>query len=419
MVSAKQGGRKLRVGIAGLGVATMNLLPELAVQPLVTIVAAADPRPAARDKFASEFGGTVYRDIEELCKDPNVELLYICTPTHLHAQHAVMAAEHRKHIVADKPMALTLEDCDKIINAVERNGVKMIVGHSQSLDLPIVKMAEIVHSGQLGRPIMFNTWGFMDWVYRPRGEEEFDATKGAGVVYRQGPIQVDILRMLGGGLVRSVRGMTSAIDKDRPFHGSYIAYLEFQDGTPAMMVYSGYGHFDTTEITFTLGLQGFPVSPEIGIDAHRQAAGFKTRADEYAYKDSTRYGGSRSRPARSGVPSADRAGNPKRHAFYGFTLVSCEKGDIRQYPQGLIIYGDNERKELPVPAGEDFSLRYTTTEVQEIYTAIVKDAPVALHDARWHKATLEVLFGVIQSAKERREVTMHHQTPYRGPAYRG
>jgi phthalate 4,5-cis-dihydrodiol dehydrogenase len=79
MVSQRRQGRQLRVGIAGLGVAAMNLLPELAADPLVTIVAAADPRQAARDRFASEFGGETCRDIEELCKNPNVEVVYICT----------------------------------------------------------------------------------------------------------------------------------------------------------------------------------------------------------------------------------------------------------------------------------------------------------------------------------------------------
>ena len=409
--------RKLRVGIAGLGVAAMNLMPELAVEPLVDIVAAADPRQAARDRFASEFGGETYLDAEDLCKSPNVDVVYICTPTHLHTQHTLLAAAHGKHIVADKPMALNLEECDAIISAVDRAGVRMIVGHTQSLDRPIVKMAQIVNSGQLGRRIMLQTFAYMDWVYRPRGEEEFDVARGAGVTFRQGPIQVDILRMLGGGMVRSVRGSSSAVDPQRPFDGSYIAYLEFEDGTPASMLYSGYGHFDTAEVTYGLGLQGFPVAPGIGVDAHRQTADFEGRQREYEFKESTRYGGSRSRPAKSGPATKDRSGTPKRHAFYGFTVASCEKGDIRQYPEGLVLYTDAERRELPVHAGDDFTLRYTSTEVQELHHAIVNDTPVALHDARWHKATLEVLLGVMQSSREHREVEMHHQTPYKGPSY--
>ena len=409
--------RKLRVGIAGLGVAAMNLMPELAVEPLVEIVAAADPRQAARDRFAGEFGGETYLDAEDLCKSPNVDVVYICTPTHLHTQHTLLAAAHGKHIVADKPMALNLEECDAIISAVDRAGVRMIVGHTQSLDRPIVKMAQIVNSGQLGRRIMLQTFAYMDWVYRPRGEDEFYVARGAGVTFRQGPIQVDILRMLGGGMVRSVRGSSSAVDPQRPFDGSYIAYLEFEDGTPASMLYSGYGHFDTAEVTYGLGLQGFPVAPGIGVDAHRQTADFGSRQREYEFKESTRYGGSRSRPAKSGPPARDASGTPKRHAFYGFTVASCEKGDVRQYPEGLVLYTDAERRELPVHAGDDFTLRYTSTEVQELHHAIVNDTPVALHDARWHKATLEVLLGVMQSSREHREVEMHHQTPYKGPSY--
>src|SRR5436305_15160290 len=132
----------LRVGIAGLGVASTNALLELAAHPRVRITAAADVRAAARDAFARQFQAETYDSVEALCASPHVDAVYVLTPNRWHAAHAIAAAEHGKQVIADKPMALTLADCDAMIAAAERNGVRLLIGHSQGLDGPIVKMAE-------------------------------------------------------------------------------------------------------------------------------------------------------------------------------------------------------------------------------------------------------------------------------------
>ena len=327
----------LRIGIVGLGVASTAMLPEVAAHPNVRITAGADVRQQALDRFASKFGGETYHSMEDLCKSPNVDAVYIFTPNRFHAEHAIIAAEHGKQVTADKPMALTLGDCDAIIDAAERHGVRLLVGHTQSLDAPILKMAEIVRSGDLGAPVMINTWFYSDWLYRPRSEQELDAAQGEGLVLRQGPVQVDIVRMVGGGLVRSVRAMTSTLDKARPIEGTHSAFLEFENGAAATLVYNGYAHFDSTELTYGLGLRGRPQDADTHLRSRRQIHGFSRPEDEWAHKDATRYGGPRSGGGVIGGPGE------RRHAFFGITVVSCEKGDIRQSPEGLVIYGDEER----------------------------------------------------------------------------
>jgi phthalate 4,5-cis-dihydrodiol dehydrogenase len=410
----------LRVGIGGLGVVTTTLLPELIDHPHYKITAAADPRQKALEAFAREFGAETYPSIEEMCKSPTVDLVYICTPTHLHAQHAIIAAELGKNIIADKPMGMDLQECDAVIQAVERSGVKLLVGHTQALDRPILKMAEIAQSGELGKTIMINTLAFIEWLYRPRAPEELDPTKGGGVVYRQGPTQIDIVRKIGGGRVRSVRAMTSAVDRARPVEGSYTAYLEFEDGTPASMVYNGYMHFDTSELTFGISLLGVPADPGAVLRNRQKVTGFARREEEWAAKEALRYGGggtgAQTRSEMAHWVPVDMT-HQRRHPFNGLTLVSCEKGDIRQSPKGLLIYGDSEIREVPVPAGEGYTRQNTTTELDEMYEACVHDRPVMLHDARWGKATVEVLVGILQSARDQREVFMHHQTPYQPPAF--
>ena len=72
--------------------------------------------------------------------------------------------------------------------------------------------------------------------------------QGGGLIHRQGPHQIDVLRLLGGGMLRSVRGTTGKWHKERPIPGFYTAYMEFEDGTPATILHNGYGYFLTAEL---------------------------------------------------------------------------------------------------------------------------------------------------------------------------
>jgi len=388
----------IRFGVAGLGAGASNSLsevPGLASHPNVKLTAAADLRQSALDQFAADFGGETYTSVEALCSSPNVDAVYILTPSRLHAEHAIIAAEHGKQVLLDKPMALTLEDAARVVQAVERNGVRLLVGHSQSLDTGILKMADLVRQGDLGRPLMLHTSFFSDWLYRPRSAEELDPANGDNLVLRQGPIQIDIARLICGGLVKHVRAMTSIVDAARPIEGSFVAYLDFADGTPAILEYSAYGHFDSSELTWGIGLHALPRDPEDNLRSRRQIAALRPE-EEWALKEATRYGGGKAR----------RLGKPlERHQFFGFTLLSCEKGDVRQTPNGLMIYGDRERRELSMPIK-----LYAEAELDIMYRAWSRDEPLEYLDARWGMATLEVALGILDSARERREVAMSHQT---------
>jgi phthalate 4,5-cis-dihydrodiol dehydrogenase len=395
----------LRIGIAGLGVGSLNVLPELLAHPRIRLVAGADIRQSALDQFASQFGGETYASVEAMCSSSNVDAVYILTPNHFHAEHAIVAAEHGKHVFCDKPFGLTLEEADAMIGAADRNNVRLLSGHSQCLDPAILTMAELARGGELGRTLMVNTWFYSDWLYRPRGEDELNPSLGEGLTMRQGPVQVDIVRMLGGGMARSVKAVAVAADPSRVIDGSFSAFVDFEDGTAATMVYSAYGYFDTNELTWGYGLQGFPSPTDLNARTHQRFRAFGSRDAEIAFKDSTRFGN-----ARSATPLEDPS--KKRHAFFGITIVTCEGGDIRQTPEGLRIYDKNGTRDIAVPAGPGYTQRYTTTEVNLMLDALDHDRPLASHDGRWGRATLEVCLAILQSSRERREVPLHQQTAY-------
>jgi phthalate 4,5-cis-dihydrodiol dehydrogenase len=384
--------------MAGLGVASTQILPPISSLPYVKITAAADTRTDALDKFRSAYGGEAFNSVEAMCDSPNVDAVYIATPNELHARHVIAAAERGKHVIVEKPMALSIAECDAMNEAAEKHGVKLLCGHTHSFDPPIRKIREIVKSGELGKLCMIHSWNYNEFMYRPRMKHELATSRG--VVLNQGPHHVDIARLIGGGMVRSVRAMTGIWDKTRVHEGSYTCYLEFEDGTPATLVYSGYGFFDTAELFSWVGEGGQHREPETNLKVRRQLRQVGSAEEEEKLKEEMRFGGQREGEY-SHVWSGER-----KQPFFGFTLVSCERGDIRQTPDGLFIYGETEKQEIPLEAGR----RGREAEVEELYNAVVHNRPV-FHDGRWGTATLEVCLAMLESAKQRKEVFLSHQIP--------
>src|SRR6187401_18646 len=107
----------LRLGVAGLGRAFSVMLPTFIRHPSVRLVAAADTRTEPRARFAGEFSAKAYGTVAELCADPAVNSVYVATPHQFHREHATLAAKAGKHLLIEKPMALTAEDCAAIIEA--------------------------------------------------------------------------------------------------------------------------------------------------------------------------------------------------------------------------------------------------------------------------------------------------------------
>src|SRR5579871_1813001 len=215
--------------------------------PHIELMAAADIRPEALAAFQQRYGGRAYDSVEKLCQDPDVEVIWVSTPNQYHCEHTIMAANHGKHVVAEKPMALTIEEAARMVEAAEKNHIRLLCGHTASLMAAYQAMRDTVESGELGKVCAINVWSYTDWMFRPRMPQEVDLSTGGGVPYRQGPHQVDTVRMIGGGRVRSVRATTGQWFPGRRVPGYYSAFLDFEEGHAATIVHNGYGYFSTLE----------------------------------------------------------------------------------------------------------------------------------------------------------------------------
>src|SRR5436190_13687687 len=102
----------LKIGLAGLGSVSRQVLPNIAAAPNVQLVAVADTRQEPLDRCREKYGCETYTSVEKMAEDPNVEAIWICTPNMFHAEHAILAAEHGKHVICEKPMALNLEQAE-------------------------------------------------------------------------------------------------------------------------------------------------------------------------------------------------------------------------------------------------------------------------------------------------------------------
>lgn len=385
--------KPLRVGIAGLGVAATQVLPAFEGSQRFQLAAGADIRSDVRSAFEGRYQRPTVASVEELADREDVDVVWIATPNTLHAAHTVAAAERGKHVICEKPIAVTLDECDLMIEAAERNGVRFLQGHSKIYQAPMREMREVVKSGRLGKVLQIQSTNYNDWLQRPRLAAELDAGQGGGIVYRQGPHMVDIVRYLGGGLVRNVRGTAGFGDPNFEAYGHFNALLEFEDGAAASLTFNGYGFFDVTELTWGLGESGYPQS------GARRFPGYRPRLTGPA--DAERK--STVAEQRNTDGKADPA--QRRQPFFGLTIVFCEHGVIRQSEDGLFVYTEDGREEIPCGASGA-----REAELTELGDALRENRPV-FPDGRWGKATLEVCLAIMESGRTGSNVDMTAQVP--------
>lgn len=387
----------LRFGVIGLGRAGSGMISAMAKHPDIHVSAAADLHAQHRERFQEDFGGLAFDSVEGICASPEVDVVYIATPHQFHADHVEIAAAHGKHVIVEKPMALTLEECDRMINAAERAGVTMIVGHTASFNPGVQRMRRMIAEGEVGPLAMIGATAYTDFLYRPRRPEELVTELGGGIMYNQVPHQVDASRYLAGGMARSVRAATWSLDPERPTEGCYTAFLTFENGAVATLTYGGYDRLDSGEIATGRA----PKDPEAYGAARRALQSVSTSDEEVALRIDTGYGGEHS-------VARGREGSSLMQGELGIFLVTCADADLRLAPEGVLAYDVNGRRLVPPDPFRGIPGRGAV--IDEMYYAITEGRPV-IHDGRWAKATMEVCFAMLQSNREHREIELRHQVP--------
>ena len=376
----------LRIGIAGLGGGARQMLAAMRKLDEIEVCAAADTDTSVLDKFSAEYGKPVYTDVEEMCRAASLDAVYVATPNRFHVEHATAALEHGKHVLLEKPMATRIEDVDQIIALSESKGLSLAVSAPHSVEPHIKAITDFVETGRYGRLWAIQTMHYGDWLYRPRTEEELnpDPQYGGGVLFRQGPHQLDIIRTIGGGLLSQLRASITVWDPARPIAGSYISSMQFSNGAFATASYSGYDRFHSGALAFELG-DG--ITGEYA--AQRKARASDTAQGEADAKRAQGFGG-----VGLAGPSPELPLPPNfMWVSYGIWLVSLERADIRLTPNGLIIYGESEREVVELDTSDQ-----GREEVVRRFFRSVQTGRKPEHDGRWGKATEEALLAMLESS---------------------
>jgi phthalate 4,5-cis-dihydrodiol dehydrogenase len=378
---------QLRLGIAGLGLAGAFMIRAAAVHPHIELRAGMDPLPRPREAFARQFGAKVYEDFGALCRDASVEAVYIASPHRFHAVQTIKAMEHGKHVLVEKPLALTLEECDAVVEAAARTGVHVIVGHTHAFDPNIREMRRLIQSGELGRLGMILSFNYNDFLLRPHRADEFDPQRGGGIAFNQLTHQIEIVRALGGK-VRAVRASVGALDSPRSAPGHCMAFLDFENGAAASLTFSAYDFFDSDEWHHWIA-EGGASKPR---DRHgRTRKAFLARSSDAAAHEDLGFGG---RVLPTEQPSLPH---------FGVIIATCEKGDMRLSPSGILVHGLDGTREVEVPRGTGRPGQGDALDA--LWLAVRKGVP-SPHDAAWGRDTVAVILAVLESSRARREIVL-------------
>lgn len=396
MVTSSQNARVIGLGLVGLGGATLSMLPKFAKNVNYRIVAAADIDSEVLAAFNKDFpDAKTYTSVQDLCTNNDVELVYIATPNRFHSEHTIAAFAAGKHVLIEKPMTIEIAGSIAMIEAADKAGVLLGVNVKHSFEPRVRKVREMVRTKEFGKLRLINSWRYVDWLYRPRTPEELTPEWGGGIVWRQAPHQLDIVRTIGGGLVRSVRGMAGVWDSERRVPGAHATFMEFEDGAVATAMISGYDHYDSRLLVFGPDA----IDPARHASARRELRDSLSDGAEADAAAAERYGG-------------DRAGSAVRETGLGGgwimggpTVVSFDHADVSFSRNGLEVFSDSDRYEIDLRGPKDGR----DGRLDTYYEAIVNGAPLPA-DGRWGMATLEVLLAIQQSGEERRELMLSHQS---------
>lgn len=207
----------LKVGLIATGGRGHNGWQAHQPEKGVTIVAGADIAPKAREEFKEKFPeARIFEDYRELLKMDEIGAVFISTPDYLHEEMAIDALKAGKAIYLEKPMAITIEGCDRILKTAMETGSKLFIGHNMRHFPVVLKMREIIQSGiigdvQIGWTRHFIGYGgdayFRDW----HSEQRYSN----GLLLQKGAHDIDVMHWLMGTYTKSVvgMGMLSVYDK--------------------------------------------------------------------------------------------------------------------------------------------------------------------------------------------------------------
>lgn len=251
--------QKVNVGISGAGVIAAIHAEALKNLDNVDIVAVAEPREEAGKAFIEKFGGEHYLSYPDMVTQADLDVVIIATPSGLHPDQVVLAAENGKHVITEKPMAITADGLNRMIQATDDAGVKLAVIFQNRLSTDVVTVKRALEQGAFGKPALAN--GTMYWF---RSQEYYDANggwrgtwalDGGGALMNQAIHCIDLLQWFMDGVVE-VKAFTATLNHTIETEDTAAAAFVFGNGALGTMTATTCAKIDQPQRIEIIGTEG-------------------------------------------------------------------------------------------------------------------------------------------------------------------
>ena len=255
----------VKIGIIGCGkIAQVRHIPEYLANPNAEVYGFYDINPDRAKELAEKYNGKAYPTWEAMLSDPEITAVSVCAANHVHGEITVGALRAGKHVLCEKPMAVSLEECEAMVKAAEASGKYLMIGQNQRLAGAHVKAKELIARGEIGRVLTFRTTfghsGPESWSIDPGSNVWFfDKSKAAmGVMADLGIHKTDLIQYLLGSRIVKVQAMLTTLDKKdaagNPIgvDDNAICIYQMENGVTGTMTASWtyYGAEDNTTVIY-------------------------------------------------------------------------------------------------------------------------------------------------------------------------
>ena len=208
------------IGIIGCGkIAQVRHIPEYAEHKDAKLLGFYDINQERAAALAKQYGGTAYATVEELLANPEIDAVSVCAANFAHAELTIAALNAGKHVLCEKPMAITLAECEAMVEAAKKNGKYLMIGHNQRLAKAHAMARKLIVDGLIGDIVTFRTTfghgGPETWSVDPGlNTWFFDKTRAAmGAMADLGIHKTDLIQFLTGQQVVRTTARVTTLDK--------------------------------------------------------------------------------------------------------------------------------------------------------------------------------------------------------------
>lgn len=227
----------LRVGVTGSGF--MGRTHVDAAKKLVSTEPVAVSGGSRAEKLAEDYGIDVEPDVASLVARSDIDAIVIATPHWLHFEEALLAAEAGKHVLVEKPMATSLDDCDRLIDEFSSRGLTLSVGYHQRFRESNYRTRDLIQSGAIGTVRCVQMSALFD-ITAMRSDPGFGGTWGwwtdpraMAHLLNSAPHNVDLCRWWLGADIVSVAAQNGTFREENPNENTTMALLSFDTGAMA------------------------------------------------------------------------------------------------------------------------------------------------------------------------------------------